>query len=153
MTSCGRYNIRKRRKIKNGEQYIALEISFKLDCLDKRGVASSESRDYMVRSGKGLTTSLTLRTKRPNKKQKARTAITDITNQYFRKLIKYFSNFPYLGYKEKQVHNEPTEAYFFLIKHIYKLIKSKNRIWLCTKIVKSDVDGKKLSMKQLNASN
>ena len=51
--------------------------------------------------GKGLTTYLALRTKIPNNKQKARFAITDITNQYFMKLIKKFKNSPHLGYKSK----------------------------------------------------
>ena len=43
-------------------------------------------------------------------------AITDITNQDFRKFIRKFNNATYIGYKSKQVHNEPTEDYFFLIK-------------------------------------
>ena len=68
--------------------------------MDKREFTSPESRYYMVRSGKGLTVFLTLRTKRPNKKQKARTDITDITNQYFRKLLKEFNSSLYLGYKK-----------------------------------------------------
>ena len=36
MTSCGRRNIKKQRKIKNGAQGIILDIYSKLDCLDKR---------------------------------------------------------------------------------------------------------------------
>ena len=40
----------------------------------------------------------------------------------------------------KQFHNEPTEAYFLLIKQIYKLIKIKKHVPLCVKRVKSDVD-------------
>ena len=62
----------------------------------------------MVRSGKGLTTYLNLKTQSPTKKQKARNVITDITNQDFRKLLKWFNNLPYLGYNKKQVHNEPS---------------------------------------------
>ena len=64
----------------------------------------------MVIPGKGLTDSLSISTKRPNKEQKAKFSITDITNQDFRDFLKKFGNSPYLGYKEKQVHNEPTEA-------------------------------------------
>ena len=91
----------------------------------------------MVRLGKGLTTSFNLRFKIPNKKQKARTAITGITHKDFRKLLsKMFKNLPHLGYKKKQVHNDPTEAYFFLIKKIYKPINIKNHIPLCTQRVK-----------------
>ena len=87
-----------------------------LYCLDKREVISSGSRDYMVIPGEGLTNSLALSTKRPNKKENSRFAITEITKQDFRKFLKKFDNSPYLGYKSKQVHNESTEAYFFLIK-------------------------------------
>ena len=77
----------------------------------------------MGRPGKGLNNSLALTTKRSNNKQKERFNITDITNQYFRKLLSKFKNSPYLDYKSKQVDNDPTEAYFFLIKHITKLMK------------------------------
>ena len=93
--------------------------------------------------GKGLTTSLALRTKTPNNKQKARISIIDITYQDFRKLIREFKNSPYLGYKKKQVHNEPTEDYFLLIRQVSKTIKSKKHVRLCTKGVKSDVETKK----------
>ena len=60
----------------------------------------------MGRTGKGINTSLAIRTKRSNKKQKSRFNITDITNQYFRKLLKNFKNSPYIGFKIKQVHSE-----------------------------------------------
>ena len=70
---------------------------------------SSEPRDYIVRSSKGMNTSLTLSNKSLNKKKKARINITDITNQYFRNVIKEFKNSPYLGYKNEQVRIEPTE--------------------------------------------
>ena len=87
MTSCGRRNVRKQREIKNGEKYIILDISSKLDCLDQREFTSSESKDYIVIPGKGVTNSLSHRTKRSNNKQKARFAITDITNQDFQKFF------------------------------------------------------------------
>ena len=61
-------------------------------------------------TGKELTTFLDLRTKSSNKKQKTRFYITDITEKDFRKLIKFFDNSPYLDYKSKQFHNEPTES-------------------------------------------
>ena len=57
-----------------------------------------------------MTTSLDLRTKIPKNKQKARIAITEVTNQVFKKFLKEFKNSPYLGYKSKHVHNEQTEA-------------------------------------------
>ena len=124
MTSCGRRNVCKHREINNSEQYMALDISLKIYCLYKKEVTSSESRYYMRRSGTGLTNYPDLRTKSPNNKQKARISIAEITNQYFRKLLNYFKNSPYLGYKNKQVNDEPTEAYFFLNSLISKLVKS-----------------------------
>ena len=96
----------------------------------------------MERPGKRLTNSLALRTKRVDKKQNAKFAINDITNQDLRDLLKFFNKLPYLGYKHKHVYNEPTEAYFYPTKHITKLIKSKRHIWLRTKGVKSGVNKK-----------
>ena len=79
----------------------------------------------MVIPGKGMTMYLGISTKSPNEKQKARFSITVIAENYFRKCLKKFDNSPYLGYKIKQVHSEPTEAYLFIIKNITKLIKSR----------------------------
>ena len=77
----------------------------------------------MGRPGKWLTTSLDLRTKISNKEQKVSFLITDIPNQDFRRLLKKFNNSPYLSCKIKKVHNEPTQVYFFLMKHITKVMK------------------------------
>ena len=46
----------------------------------------------------------------------------------------------YPGYKKKQVRNEPTEAYFFLIKQVSKRIKIKKHVWIITKRVKLKVN-------------
>ena len=78
--------------------------------IEKREVKSSESKDYMGIPGKGMNTSLELRTKSPNKKQKARFSMTEITNQDFIKFLKKFNNSPYLGYNSKHIHNEKTET-------------------------------------------
>ena len=69
--------------------------------------------------------------------------MTDITNQYFRKLLKEFNNSPYLGYKKKQFHSEPTESYFLLIKQVYKKNKIKKHVRLLTKGVKLEIEGTK----------
>ena len=82
----------------------------------------------MVIQCKGLNNSLDIRTKRSNKKQNSRFSITDINNQDSRNLLKKFDNSPYLGWKIKQVYNESTETYFFLIKHINELTKSKKHV-------------------------
>ena len=49
----------------------------------------------------GMATSLDIRTKITNKKQKERFSITEITIQYLRKFLKKFINSSYLGYKIK----------------------------------------------------
>ena len=119
MRSCGCCNVRKHKEIKNGEQYIFFEISLKFDCPDKREVTNSGSRAYVGRSGKGLTNSMNIRTRRRlNKKQNSRTSITDISSQYFMKLLEEFKYLPYLCYRKKLVKSEPTEAYFFLFSHL-----------------------------------
>ena len=92
ITSCARRNVRKHREINNGKKYIILEISSNIDCLDKREMVSLELRDYMVRTGKGMTTYMYLSTKTPNNKKKERFAITDITKQYLRNLFNKFRN-------------------------------------------------------------
>ena len=142
MTSCGRHNVSKHREIENGDQYIILDISSKIYCIDKREFISSESSDSIGRPGKGLTTYQDLSTKRPNKKQKVRFAITKITHQDINKLLKKFNISPYLGYKKEQAHNEPTEAYLFITTYINKLNKIKNHDWIHNQEVKSDVNEK-----------
>ena len=44
ITTCGERNFRENSDIKNVEQYVILYISSKLDYIDKREVASSESK-------------------------------------------------------------------------------------------------------------
>ena len=85
-------NAKKHGVIKNGDHYIALEIYLKLDWMGNRVVTSSGSRDYVGISGKELNNFMTVRTKRRNEKQKARTDINDITHQDFIKLLKKFNN-------------------------------------------------------------
>ena len=105
MKICGRKNVWKHREINYGEQYVILEISSYIVFIDERGAKSSQSNDYMVRTGKGLTKYLDFRNKRSENKQKAGFFITDITKKGFRKLLERFNNSSYLGYKSKQYHN------------------------------------------------
>ena len=61
--------------------------------------------DYLGIPGRGVTNSLSIRNKIPNKKQKAMFAIADINNQDFINLINIFNISPYQGYKSKQFNN------------------------------------------------
>ena len=49
ITSWERRNVRKHTETNNGKHYVALGISLKLDCLDKKEFAYSESMDYVGR--------------------------------------------------------------------------------------------------------
>ena len=60
MKNCGHRNVRKHREIKNGEKYITLDISLKFDSLDKMKIKSSDPKEYLGRSLKGLINSLGL---------------------------------------------------------------------------------------------
>ena len=60
--------------------------------------------------------------------------------QYFRRLLKKFVNSPYLGHNSKYFQNKPTDTYFFLVKQITKIIKSKKYVQLSTKGFKSGVN-------------
>ena len=89
----------------------------------KTGKLPLHNQDNIREKGKGLTASMSLRTKITNKKQKSKFAISDNSNQDFREFLKKLNISPYLGYNSKQVHSKPTEAYIFLIKQITCLIK------------------------------
>ena len=60
MKNCGCHNISNHREIKGSDKYVTLDIALKFDSLDKIKSTSSESKDSLVRSGKGLITSLGL---------------------------------------------------------------------------------------------
>ena len=64
--------------MKNGEKYIILDISLKFGSLDKMSITSSEPKDYLEISGKGLITSLGINTIGRSKKKKARYVITKV---------------------------------------------------------------------------
>ena len=61
MTNCGRCNVRNHRDIKDSDKYVTLDISLKFNSLDMMKIKSSESKDNLVRSGKGLITSLVIK--------------------------------------------------------------------------------------------
>ena len=71
MKNFGRCNVRKHRDIKDSDKYNSLDISLTFDSLDKMRITSSEPKDNLVRSGKGLITSLGIKSKAmPHKKCK-----------------------------------------------------------------------------------
>ena len=63
MKNVGRHNFRKHRDIKGSDKYVTLDISLEFDILDKMKITSSESKEKLERSGKGLITSLGFKAK------------------------------------------------------------------------------------------
>ena len=63
MKNCGGRKVRKHKKIKGSDKIVTLDISAKFDILNKMKTTSSESKGKLVRSGKGLVTALSFKTK------------------------------------------------------------------------------------------
>ena len=63
MKNCGRCKVRKHEEIKGIDTIVTLDISAKFDSLNKMETTSSESKEKLERSGKGLVTALAFKTK------------------------------------------------------------------------------------------
>ena len=96
MKNCGRLNVSKHIEIKGSENYVTSEILLKFDSLYNMIITSSDSKNYLGRSGKGLITSLVLKANtRPKKYKKARYAIGNVSKKDLSKIIKEFEKLPY----------------------------------------------------------
>ena len=79
--------------------------------LDKMKITSLDPINYLGISGKGLITSLGLKTIVRSKKNKmSRYAINTVSIMYLSKIIKEFEKFPYEGYVNKSPKQEPTDT-------------------------------------------
>ena len=86
----------KHREIKGRDKYVTLEISLKFDSLEKIKIISSDSKDNLGISGKGLITSLGLKAKvRPHKCKKARYAIVNVSKKELSNIIRDFEKLTY----------------------------------------------------------
>ena len=84
-------------------------------------IISSEPKDYLGRSVKGLTTSLVINTNgRSKKKKKERYTITNVSMKDVSKIIKEFEKLPYKGFVQKRPKHEPTDSDFYFSRHIDK---------------------------------
>ena len=68
MKDCGRHKVRKHKEIRGSDNFVALNVSETFDSLNKMETTSSESKEKLVRSGKGLVTALALNTKERSEK-------------------------------------------------------------------------------------
>ena len=72
MKNCGRHKVRKHKEIKGSDKCVTLNISKKFDSLNKMETTASESKGKFKRSGKGLVTALSLKTKASSKNKKGK---------------------------------------------------------------------------------
>ena len=84
-------------------------------------ITYSESKDNLGRSGKGLITSMGLKTKvRTKKRKKARHAIGNFSKRELSKIIRKFSKLTYNSYERGRPKKEPTDSYFYLPRQLEK---------------------------------
>ena len=89
--NCDRHNVRKHIDIKDSDKYTTLDISIKFGSLDKMRITSSDPKGYLVKSVKGLITSLAFKAKsRPKKYKKERYAIGNVSMKNFSNIIGEF---------------------------------------------------------------
>ena len=99
MKIFGRCNAMKHKEIRGSDKYVTLDLSSKFDSLDKIKITSSESKGKLERSGNGLITSLSFKTKaRSQKYKKARYAIGNVSEKDISKIIKKFEKIEKLPY-------------------------------------------------------
>ena len=78
-------------------------------------IISSQSKDNLGRSGKGLITSLGLNAKvRPKKYKKARYVIGNVSKKDLSKISRECEKFEKLPSEKKRPTHEPTDSYFYL---------------------------------------
>ena len=63
MKNCGCRKVRKHKEIKGSDKIVTLDISSKFDSLNKVKNTSSESKEELEISGKGLVTAMAFKTK------------------------------------------------------------------------------------------
>ena len=131
MKNFGRCNVRKHKKIKVSDKYVTLDISLKFDSLDNMQITSSESKERLKRSGKGLITYLGFKTKaRSHKYKKPRYAIGNFSKKDLSKIIREFDKFERLTSDNKRPKHEPYYRYFYLARYLVKcMMRSDTLNW------------------------
>ena len=131
MKDCGRHKVRKHKEIKGSDKIVTLDISLKFDSLNNMDTPSSESKERLEISGKGLVTALDFNTKvRSSKYKKARYAIENVIEKDLSKIIKQFEKIGKLPYEKRIAKHEPTPSYFHLVRQLAKcMMRSDEFNW------------------------
>ena len=121
MTNCGYCKVRIHKDIKGSEKIATLDISAKFDSLNNMETTSSESKEKLERSGKGLVNALGFKTKvRSPKYKKESYAIGNISEKDISNIIKEFEKIGKLTYEKRKPKHEPTPSYFHLGRQLAK---------------------------------
>ena len=108
---------------------MTLEISLKFGSLEKMIITSTEPKDNLGRSVKGLINSLGLKAKsRPNKYKKARYAIVNVSMKDLSKIIREFDKLSYKSYDRRRLKHEPTDRYFYLSRQLVRCIMESDAL-------------------------
>ena len=98
-----------------------MDISTKFDSLNKIETTSSDSKEELKRSGKGLVTALAFKTNVGLPKyKKARYAIGNVSEKDLSKIIKEFEKIGKIPYEKRISKHEPTPSYFHLVRQLAK---------------------------------
>ena len=90
---------------------------------------SSESKEKLERSGKGLVTALDFKTKvRLPKYKKARYAIGNVSKKDLSKIIKEFDKIGKLTYVKRIPKHEPTPSYFHLVRQLANFMMRSDQL-------------------------
>ena len=82
MKNCGCCKVRKHKEIRGSDKIVTLDISAKFDSLNNMKTTSSESKEKLERSGKGVVTAMAFKIKvRSPKYKKARYAIENVSEK------------------------------------------------------------------------
>ena len=116
MKNCGRRKVRKHKEIKDCDKCVTLNISEKFDSLNNMETTSSESKKKLGRSGKGLVTTMDLKTKARSKiYKKARHAIGNVSMKDLSEIIIEFEKIVKVPYVKRIPKHEPTSNYYHLV--------------------------------------
>ena len=111
MKNCGRRKVRKHSEIKDSDKIVTLDISAKFDSMNKMETTSSESKEKVEISGKGLVTALDFKTKvKSSKYKKAGYYIGNVSEKDLLKIINEFEEIGKLPYDKKIPKHEPTPS-------------------------------------------
>ena len=129
MKNWGRRKFRKHKEIKGSNMIVTLDISEKFDGLNKMETTSSESKEELERSGKGLVTAVAFKTKvRSPKYKKARYAIGNFSEKDLSKIIKESEKIGKLPYEKRIPKHEPSPRYFHLVRQLAKSMMSYDQL-------------------------